>query len=113
MRFSPAAGMARVISGFTGLGKKYGLEWWILVIGALIILAILVMALFANSIAPFSPHDQDTGLQLAPPGGDHLAGPAGAVVCGHLSFTQVVSRRRPAFARAAKSLSPDFIIPVF
>jgi len=74
MRYSPAAGIARVISGFTGLGKKYGLEWWILVIGAIIILAIISMALFAGSIAPFSPHDQNTGPQLAPPGGEHLMG---------------------------------------
>lgn len=74
MRYSPAAGMARVISSFTGLGKKYGLEWWILVIGAFIILAIITMALFSSSIAPFSPYDQNTGLQLAPPGGEHLMG---------------------------------------
>lgn len=74
MRYSPAAGIAKVISGFTGLGKKYGLEWWILVIGAIIILAIISMALFAGSIAPFSPHDQNTGPQLAPPGGEHLMG---------------------------------------
>jgi len=66
--------MARVISSFTGLGKKYGLEWWILVIGAFIILAIITMALFSSSIAPFSPYDQNTGLQLAPPGGEHLMG---------------------------------------
>lgn len=66
--------MARVISSFTGLGKKYGLEWWILVIGAFIILAIITMALFASSIAPFSPYDQNTGSQLAPPGGEHLMG---------------------------------------
>jgi len=66
--------MARVISSFTGLGKKYGMEWWILVIGAFIILAIITMALFSSSIAPFSPYDQNTGLQLAPPGGEHLMG---------------------------------------
>jgi len=66
--------MARVISSFTGLGKKYGLEWWILVIGAFIILAIITMALFSSSIAPFSPYDQNTGSQLAPPGGEHLMG---------------------------------------
>ena len=37
MKYSPAAGMGRVISGFMGMGKKYGLEWWILVFGALIV----------------------------------------------------------------------------
>jgi len=74
MRYSSAAGIARIISSFTGLGKKYGLEWWILVIGAVVILAIISMALFAGSIAPFSPYDQNTGPQLLPPGGEHLMG---------------------------------------
>jgi peptide/nickel transport system permease protein len=74
MRYSPAEGIARAISSFTGLGKKYGLEWWILIVGGLIILAIISMALFADSIAPFSPYDQNTGPQLAPPGGEHLLG---------------------------------------
>jgi peptide/nickel transport system permease protein len=32
------------------------------------------MAIFAESIAPFSPHDQDTGPQLSPPGKAHLMG---------------------------------------
>ena len=74
MRYSPAQGLALAISSFTGLGRKYGLEWWILIVGGLVILAIISMALFAGSIAPFSPHDQNTGPQLAPPGGKHLLG---------------------------------------
>jgi peptide/nickel transport system permease protein len=74
MRFSPAEGLARLLSGFTGYGKRYGLEWWVLVVGALIILAILCMAMFSGSIAPFSPHDQSTGPQLSPPGAVHLMG---------------------------------------
>jgi peptide/nickel transport system permease protein len=56
------------------MGKKYGLEWWILLFGALIILAIVFMAVFAGDIAPFDPHYQDAGPQLAPPGGEHLMG---------------------------------------
>jgi len=74
MRYSPAQGMARGISRVTGMGKKYGVEWWILVAGALIILAILYMALFPSSIAPFSPHNQSAGPQLLPPGGNYLMG---------------------------------------
>ncbi|MBW2029825.1 MAG: ABC transporter permease [Deltaproteobacteria bacterium] len=66
--------MGRIISGFTGLGKKYGAEWWILVAGALIILAILLMAVFAEGIAPFNPYDQNTGPQLSPPDEVHLMG---------------------------------------
>lgn len=74
MRYSPAAGIGRLISGFMGFGKRYGAEWWILVIGALIILAIVLMAIFAEAVAPFSPYDQNTGPQLVPPGGEHLLG---------------------------------------
>ena len=74
MRFSPAEGMGLALSRFIGLGRKYGVEWWILVAGALIVLAIVSMALFSGVIAPFSPYDQDAGPQLAPPGGKHLMG---------------------------------------
>jgi len=62
------------LSRLTGMGKKYGIEWWILVVGALIVLAIVFMALFSNAIAPFDPYNQNTGPQLAPPGGKHLMG---------------------------------------
>jgi peptide/nickel transport system permease protein len=74
MKYSPAHGLARGLSIFANMGKKYGAEWWILVIGAVIILAIVSMAIFAESIAPFSPYDQETGPQLAPPGKVHLMG---------------------------------------
>ena len=74
MRYSPAEAMAKALSRFTGMGRKYGVEWWILVIGALIILAIVYMASFPGAIAPFNPHDQDAGPQLAPPGEEHLMG---------------------------------------
>jgi peptide/nickel transport system permease protein len=56
------------------MGKKYGVEWWILVIGALIILAIAFMAVFAEALAPFNPYDQNTGPQLSPPGSQHIMG---------------------------------------
>jgi peptide/nickel transport system permease protein len=55
------------------MGQKYGIEWWILVVGAAIILIILSMAIFANQIAPFDPYS-DVGPQLEPPGGVHLMG---------------------------------------
>jgi peptide/nickel transport system permease protein len=74
MRFSPAKGLALAISPLLRMGKKYGAEWWILVIGALIILVIVFMAIFAESIAPFDPYDQNTGPQLTSPGGKHLMG---------------------------------------
>jgi len=74
MLYSPAKAMAKALSRFAGMGKKYGVEWWILVIGALIILAIVYMALFPGAIAPFNPHNQNAGPQLLPPGGEHIMG---------------------------------------
>ncbi len=74
MRYSPAEALAKALSRVTGMGKKYGIEWWILVAGALIVLAIIAMALFSSAVAPFDPYDQNTGPQLAPPGGKHLMG---------------------------------------
>ena len=74
MRFSPVNVLRRGLSRFMVMGKKYGVEWWIIVAGALIVLGIIVMALFAGTIAPFDPHDQNTGPQMAPPGGRHLMG---------------------------------------
>lgn len=56
------------------MGKKYGVEWWILVAGAVIILSIVYMAIFPQTLAPFDPYDQNTGPQLFPPGGAHLLG---------------------------------------
>jgi peptide/nickel transport system permease protein len=74
MQYSPAAGLGRIIRSITGAGKKYGVEWWIMVAGALIVLGIVLMALFAGSIAPFDPYDQNTGPQLSAPGGPHIMG---------------------------------------
>jgi peptide/nickel transport system permease protein len=74
MQFSPTAGLAAMLGRFSRMGRKYGAEWWILVAGALIILAIILMAVFAGQLAPFSPHDQSAGPQLAPPGGAHWLG---------------------------------------
>ena len=74
MKYSIAAGIGKGIAKFTTYGKKYGMEWWILVAGAGIILAIIGMAIFADAVAPYSPHDQNAGPQLVPPGGKHLLG---------------------------------------
>ena len=74
MKYSLSHGIARGLVPLLRMGKKYGAEWWILVAGALIILAIVFMAIFAQSIAPFDPYDQNTGPQLASPGGKHLMG---------------------------------------
>ncbi len=59
---------------FKVMGKKYGMEWWILVGGALIILTIILIAVFADVLAPFDPYNQNTGPQLAPPSSQNLMG---------------------------------------
>ncbi len=74
MKYSLAGSLAKGISKINTYHKKYGVEWWILICGALIIIGIILMAIFADVIAPFDPHDQDAGPQLAPPGGKHFFG---------------------------------------
>ena len=54
--------------------KKYGAEWILLTIGAVIILAIVYMAIFPGSLAPFDPLDQEAGPQLSPPSAEHPLG---------------------------------------
>lgn len=74
MRYSPTAGFGKIIGHYSRMGKKYGVEWWILVAGAIIILGVILMAVFATYIAPYSAHDQNAGPQLAPPDAAHWMG---------------------------------------
>jgi peptide/nickel transport system permease protein len=74
MKHSPSQALAKLIGRFSRMGHKYGVEWWILVVGAIIILGIILMAIFAGAIAPYGPFDQDTGPQLAAPSSEHLMG---------------------------------------
>lgn len=74
MKYSLALALGKGLSKFATFGKKYGVEWWILVAGAGIILGIFFMALFAGQIAPYNPQAQDAGPQLTPPGEQHLMG---------------------------------------
>jgi peptide/nickel transport system permease protein len=74
MKHSPTRALGTLIGRFSRMGQKYGVEWWILVIGAIIILGIILMAIFAGAIAPYGPFNQDTGPQLAPPSLEHLMG---------------------------------------
>jgi peptide/nickel transport system permease protein len=74
MKYSPTAELGHLIRRFTGMGKKYGVEWWILVAGALIIGGVIFMAIFAGHIAPFNPQNQSAGPQLAAPSLQHFMG---------------------------------------
>lgn len=54
--------------------RTYGMEWWLLVTGALIVLFIVYMALFPHTLAPYDPLDQEAGPQLAAPSAEHPMG---------------------------------------
>jgi peptide/nickel transport system permease protein len=66
--------LGKIIGRYSLMGQKYGAEWWILVAGALVILGVILMAVFASHIAPYSAHDQNAGPQLSPPDGKHWMG---------------------------------------
>jgi len=74
MKHSPSRKIAVLFTRFAVMGKKYGVEWWILVVGAAIITGVVLMAVFSTAIAPFDPYDQNAGPQLSPPSKTHLMG---------------------------------------
>lgn len=74
MQLSMTNHMGRLLPRFFEMGKKYGVEWYILIVGAIIVGGIVLMAAFAPVLAPFDPHDQETGPQLAAPSMDHPMG---------------------------------------
>ena len=74
MRHSPANNLGKLIGGLSEMGKKYGVEWYILCAGALIVGGIIAMAAMAPILAPYGPHDQNAGPQLAPPSLAHPLG---------------------------------------
>jgi peptide/nickel transport system permease protein len=74
MRYSTTTGIGKLFAPFFRMGNKYGAEWWILTFGAAIILGVVLMAAFATYIAPYNPHDQNAGPQLAPPSAAHWLG---------------------------------------
>lgn len=73
-KMSPAGLISRFLNFFISVHKKYGVEWWLLIAGALIILFAIYMALFPATLAPFDPLDQNTGPQLMAPGPGHPMG---------------------------------------
>ncbi len=65
--FSPAGAIGKLFQKFIGAHKRYGVEWWIMITGIVIILFIVHMAFFPETLAPYDPLDQDAGPQLSPP----------------------------------------------
>ena len=99
--------MQRFVSGH----KKYGAELWILIAGAIIILAVIYTALFPHTVAPYDPLDQEAGPQLMAPGPGH---PMGTDNLNRDVFSRVIygSRTILGVAFAAALLSSAIGIPL-
>jgi len=73
-KYSPSCLFRKIISAVSKANKTYGLEWWIMISGAVVVLFMLYTAFFPQTIAPFSALDQEAGPQLAAPSSAHLFG---------------------------------------
>lgn len=73
-RFSPAAGLAKLLGRFSAAAHRYRIEWWILVAGVLVIAVIAFMTLFPGLFTAYTPMDQNAGAQLAKPSSAHIMG---------------------------------------
>jgi len=73
-KYSPAGIAAGLIRRFSAAAKRYRIEWWILVAGAVVIAAIVSMTLFPHLFTHFRPEDMNAGPQMKPPSAAHLMG---------------------------------------
>jgi peptide/nickel transport system permease protein len=73
-RFSPAGGLASLFRWIGRARRKYGMEWWIMVAGILIIALIVTMTVFPHLFTRFDPSDQNAGGQMTAPSAEHLMG---------------------------------------
>ena len=71
---TPAGLVGRGLHAFKTAGKKYGAEWYILLVGLFIVCFMIFMTLLPWLFTSFNPGDQNAGPQLMPPGGTHLMG---------------------------------------
>jgi peptide/nickel transport system permease protein len=71
---SPAAGVASLVRRFSSAARKYRVEWWILVVGLLIVATVVFMTFFPGLFTRFDPNDQNAGPQLGRPSVGHFLG---------------------------------------
>jgi peptide/nickel transport system permease protein len=71
---SPSAGLASLLGKFSDAARKYRVEWWILVAGAAIILAVALMTLVPSLFTSYDPVAQGVGPQMAAPSAQHIMG---------------------------------------
>lgn len=73
-KYSPAYAISRFFRWISKSNKTYGVEWWIMIVGIFVILAITYLAIFPGTVAPFAPNAQDSGPQLSPPTAHNIFG---------------------------------------
>jgi len=73
-RFSPAGGVANALGWISRSRKKYGMEWWIMIAGAVVILFVLTMTALPHWFTRFDPNDQNAGGQMTAPSAEHVMG---------------------------------------
>jgi len=73
-RFSPAGGLATAMRWLSRSRKKYGMEWWIMIAGVLVIALVVTMTVFPHLFTGYDPSDQNAGGQMKAPSADHIMG---------------------------------------
>lgn len=71
---SPASLLSAPMRHVIRVHRKYGLEWWIMILGALIVLLNIYIALFPGTVSRYDPLDQEAGEQLTSPSAEHPFG---------------------------------------
>ncbi len=110
-RFSPANSLGALFRLIMRANKRYGMEWWIMIVGLAVILFMIYLALFPQTIALYHPNAQNTGPQLAARGPGH---PFGTDNLDRDVFSRVVwgSRKILGVALSAALLSSLIGIPL-
>jgi peptide/nickel transport system permease protein len=73
-RFSPAGGLASAMRWLSRTRKKYGMEWWIMIAGVIVITFVVTMTIFPHLFTRFDPSDQNAGGQMTAPSASHIMG---------------------------------------
>ncbi len=72
--YSPAGGLFSVLRWLARTRKKYGMEWWIMIAGIVVIAFVLTMTVFPHLFTRFDPNDQNAGGQMKAPSASHIMG---------------------------------------
>ena len=73
-RYSAAGALARLLGRLSSARRRYGMEWWILIAGAVVIVFSIYMAAFPSTLSRYDPLDQEAGPQMSPPSREHPMG---------------------------------------